>query len=400
MALQPVRIVAIIPPRLLFASFHVAKNPHAAKKRGKFAWWSKVVPRNGEGHEALDGRLSWLTVIAAALCAAGMTGCNSFQTSGIDPSGEHIFLPPPPPATVATAATPDPQSVERAVFRRSDGPVALGRRRRADRARPDGRAVGSEVVLIAGVLGPDGYLRTNRRLEWSIAPGSVGEFVAVEQGTGIDLLLATSIGRTRSAPPRPSAAPRGATLGSTEARATPEDDVFVAAAKAGSPTSPLEGTSQVTVVAPEVYHWDARIKSATAHWVDAVVQYPPPAINPAGTKPRVHDDGDAAHEPIAVRELDRSVRDRRGPPAGFLPERWHGDGSSHQSRRPSMRRNPPEAGGLRRQQNLYSSDPAPRCARRGRPEARDRQRHDNKDVVGADLAVRVTGPATGKSAPR
>ena len=41
--------------------------------------------------------------------------------------------------------------------------------------------VGSEVVLRAGVGGADGYLRTNRRLEWSIAAGSVGHFVAVEQ---------------------------------------------------------------------------------------------------------------------------------------------------------------------------------------------------------------------------
>ena len=49
--------------------------------------------------------------------------------------------------------------------------------------------MGSEVVLIAGVCGPDGYLRTNRRLEWSIDPGSVGQFVAVGENGLVDLLL-------------------------------------------------------------------------------------------------------------------------------------------------------------------------------------------------------------------
>ena len=45
------------------------------------------------------------------------------------------------------------------------------------------------MVLIAGVAGQDGYLRTNRRLEWSVAPGSVGQFVAVEQNGLCDMML-------------------------------------------------------------------------------------------------------------------------------------------------------------------------------------------------------------------
>ena len=49
--------------------------------------------------------------------------------------------------------------------------------------------MGSEVVLIAGVCGPDGYLRTNRRLEWSIDPGSVGQFLAVGETGLVDVLL-------------------------------------------------------------------------------------------------------------------------------------------------------------------------------------------------------------------
>ena len=49
-------------------------------------------------------------------------------------------------------------------------------------------------------------------------------------------------------------------------------------------TSSVEGTSRVTVFAPEVYSWDARLRSAVVHWIDAQWRVPPPAINPAGTK--------------------------------------------------------------------------------------------------------------------
>ena len=49
--------------------------------------------------------------------------------------------------------------------------------------------VGSMVVLVAGVVAGDGYLRTNERLEWSIAPCSVGRFVDVQHNGWVDLLL-------------------------------------------------------------------------------------------------------------------------------------------------------------------------------------------------------------------
>ena len=53
-------------------------------------------------------RRSWTSGwcgLAAALCyAVGMAGCNSFPSSGIDPTGEHVFAPPPPPPCSAPAA--------------------------------------------------------------------------------------------------------------------------------------------------------------------------------------------------------------------------------------------------------------------------------------------------------
>ncbi len=39
--------------------------------------------------------------------------------------------------------------------------------------------VGGEVVLLSGICGTDGYLQMNEKLEWMLAPDSVGTFIQV-----------------------------------------------------------------------------------------------------------------------------------------------------------------------------------------------------------------------------
>ena len=51
------------------------------------------------------------------------------------------------------------------------------------------RPVGSQVIMLAGVRGGDGYLRTNRHLQWSLAPGSVGQFTAIGEHSFCDYLV-------------------------------------------------------------------------------------------------------------------------------------------------------------------------------------------------------------------
>jgi uncharacterized repeat protein (TIGR01451 family) len=261
----------------------------------------------------------WLTLAAGIFCAAGIAGCNSFQTSGIDPTGEHFFSPPPPPCVVATAPAGPYPSNER-YFDDPMGPLSYDDVAVLIEPREVVAPVGSEMVIVAGVLGPDGYLRTNRRLEWSIAQGSVGQFVAVEPGGFVDPFLldfnwprivnaTTAVGSTSRSNVRLN---RGTP--------TPDDDKFVRRGQGWiSLTSPLEGTSYVNVVAPEVYNWDARRKTAIVHWVDAVPQYPPPAINPAGTKhvftttvTRSSNQSPCENWIVRYEIVD-------GPPAGFLP---------------------------------------------------------------------------------
>ena len=49
--------------------------------------------------------------------------------------------------------------------------------------------VGGQIVMLGGVRGGDGYLRTNRRLEWWLAPGSVGRFTAIGENSFADFLV-------------------------------------------------------------------------------------------------------------------------------------------------------------------------------------------------------------------
>ena len=83
-------------------------------------------------------------------------------------------------------------------------------------------------------------------------------------------------------------------------------------------TSPLEGTSYVNVVAPEIHNSDIRRKTAVVHSVDAVAQYSAAGDQPGWHETRLHYHGDAQFEPVALRKLDCSVRNRRWS-AGRLP---------------------------------------------------------------------------------
>ena len=247
---------------------------------------------------------SWKTgrllIVAAMLCTLA-AGCTSVQTSGIDPSGEHVFVPPPPPANYNPANE-----------RYFDDP--MGRLPWDDVAvqlRPQEMVapVGSEVVLIAGVCGPDGYLRTNRRLEWTIAPGSVGHFVAVEKGrhgrspAGRFQLAAEDRRHLRHrqhlAEQRP-AEPRRLPAGKQRARAP----------RRGLDHAHLAGRGHEQrhrAVAPEVYQWNARLKSAMVHWVDALVHVSAAGDQSGRHAARLHHHGDAALEPVALRGLAGAV---------------------------------------------------------------------------------------------
>ena len=325
---------------------------------------------------------SRLGPVTLMLCALAISGCAYLRVPQIDPTGERVFATPPVATTPQYRAEPGPELPGDDVAVRLSPQVTVA-------------PVGSEVVLLAGVRGGDGYLRTNRRLEWSLAPGGVGHFVAVGRNGPIDWLLGDFN--------RPRKIDNTFAIGSTSRkyvhlnRGTPTttDDVCVLRGQGWiTLSSPVEGTSHVAVYAPEVYAWDSRTEAATIHWVDAECGFPPPAINPAGS---TH-----TFTTTVTRQTDRCpcvgwlVRYQilDGPAAGFAP-----DGAR------SVEVATDAAG--QASVGIFQKEPGPGTNKIGiqviRPAAlggSDGKRllvgngHTLKTWTSPDLAVRKTGPAT------
>ena len=244
-----------------------------------------------------------ITLAAGLLCG----GCSYSRMPRIDPSGQRLFIEDPAPTV--------PQWEDPSAEGTSDECLAVT-------LTPSKTVfpVGSEVVLLAGVVGPDRYLRTNQRIEWSLAPGGVGHFVAVGKNGWADWLAGdfTSTKKIDNSFAVGSTSRKYLRLGRGTSDTT--DDVCVLRGQAWiTLTSPVEGTSHVTVYAPSAKSWSNHTRSAKIYWVDAEVCFPPPAIHPAGSQypltTTVSRHTDAA--PCSGWIVRYEVLD--GPPAGFAP---------------------------------------------------------------------------------
>lgn len=228
--------------------------------------------------ECGDWRLAGLAALAAVLVA----GCVSWPR--IDPSGERFFLPPEAPATTTPpGAIPAPAGSPDALPS-TDGVGSWGPAELILSPPLKVAPIGSEVVLVASVRGADQFLRTNERVDWQIAPGSVGQFLDFNPPQCLDLLFDLTWPRKISPTLVITTTSRRA-MRLTRGTANPYDDVNIVAGQTWvSVTSPVEGTTYVTAVAPGVANWERRGQTAVIHWVDAQWQFPPPAINPTGTR--------------------------------------------------------------------------------------------------------------------
>ncbi|HEX5446916.1 MAG TPA: hypothetical protein VFW87_24075 [Pirellulales bacterium] len=181
--------------------------------------------------------------------------------------------------------------------------------------------VGAEVVLLAGVCGPDGYLLARERVEWMLASGGVGEFLAVGRQTPLDWFAGF--------PTWPRKITNNYAIGSTSSRylcltrgtPTPTDDFPVDRGQAWiAVTSPVEGTSYVTAYAPGVNGWDQHRQTSVIHWIDSEFAYPPPTINPVGSRHTLTTivTRHTTHEPIMGWRVRYEISG--GPSAGFSPD--------------------------------------------------------------------------------
>ena len=242
------------------------------------------------GYSPAGRRTSW----ALLLCALAVGGCAGIR---IDPTGEAVFTSKPPPVPVY-----DPFARPKQVILTPQTVVV---------------PIGTQVALVASVRGPDDYLRSNQRVDWSLEPGSVGQFLNLNRRTFMDLVVLDPVtpaihdpchavgSTTRSyerLPPGPGS--------SGPLDILPGQAWIVVGSCA-------EGTSQVAVSSPCVLGCAKSL--ATVHWVDVQWILPPPSIHPSGTRHTLTTSvmRQSNHAPLAGYVVHYEIAD--GPPAGFLP---------------------------------------------------------------------------------
>jgi len=237
-----------------------------------------------------------------ALCAGGCAG----GLPRIDPSGQSLLvvdppagsssittIPPPPtgaaapgcaplvtPPTVMTPAPPQPTiPVPAPPVVLPSTPEVVLQLAPTDTIAP----VGSEVVLIASVFGSQQLLQPRHRVEWTVAPSGVGHVATISQRAPCDWLFggAGSAEKIDAGYAISSTATRNYIL--NRGTATPADDIPITAGQTWvSISSPSEGISHVTALAPQLGPWEARQRTARVYWIDAQWSFPPSTSAPPG----------------------------------------------------------------------------------------------------------------------
>jgi len=142
----------------------------------------------------------------------------------------------------------------------------------------DVNVVGTQHILIATVRDHEGEPLPNRRVEWIISEGSIGDIVEVDssgwrasRGYKVDNHFAVSHTNNYS-----HVLDRG--------NDDPADDIHLEPGQTWCViTSPVEGDTFITAYAPGIYDWSKHKVFATKHWYDVMWEFPPAATNPTGT---------------------------------------------------------------------------------------------------------------------
>lgn len=144
--------------------------------------------------------------------------------------------------------------------------------------------VNGEVILLSGICGADGYLQTGQPLEWMLTPESVGTFIDVgDEVCGVAHRLANIRSPNKQDPSYAIGVTSTKRTLITRGNLNTGDDVILEKGQTWiSLSSPSEGTSRVTVLAPDSDCWDQRKATATIYWVDAKRTFPGTQIVPAG----------------------------------------------------------------------------------------------------------------------
>lgn len=246
-----------------------------------------------------------MALFVATLLAAWVSccGCSAVPLPAIDPSGERIFLPSPSYTTVVSPydsvaqlpCLPQPAFTEPPPIppcNQIPGAPGIAGTGVIPQPVPDRlilspakivAPINSEVVLLAGLCGREGYYITKQPIEWMLSSDSVGNIIDLADSTHPHVAkLAHHEPRKECnnlALTRTSAAAHVVTRGTP----LPNDDVWVGKGQTWiSVSSPTEGASYVTALAKRADNWETRRQTATIYWVDMQWAFPPPKIVPAG----------------------------------------------------------------------------------------------------------------------
>ena len=144
--------------------------------------------------------------------------------------------------------------------------------------------VGSEVVVITGICGGDGYLATNQPLEWMLSNDSVGQLIEVGgmHHSTFNKLVSPEAKKFDGQYAWGRTGFKRIVL--TRGTPTPCDDIELAKGQTFvSVSSASPGTTYVTGVAPKAEGWDRRRATTVIQWVDALWATPTPSQATAGT---------------------------------------------------------------------------------------------------------------------
>lgn len=307
----------------------------------------------------MAGLGKWLNGALLAAVAV-LSGCSAVHLPAIDPSGQRIFLPcpayttlsnpcegiptipcwpvpafqePPPvppcdPFLTPIPAVAVPVAPGPAV---APAPVAAPATTPAAPRMPQDRLVvtptrivapvGTEVILLSGICGPDGHYVKKQPVEWSLSQESVGNFV--DAGETCDLHTCSWL---KHNPPQKRSGSFAVTKTSHESRmltrgtASKDDDVLVKSGQSWvSLTSGSAGVSYVTAVARGAENWDQRRQLATVIWVDAQWSLPAPAIVAAGQAHVLTTTLNRSSDNLPATNWIVRYEVAGGAPAGFAP---------------------------------------------------------------------------------
>lgn len=142
----------------------------------------------------------------------------------------------------------------------------------------DVNPVRTQHYLIATVRDKDGKPLPNRRVEWIVNDGSVGDIVEVDESgwrasRGYKVTNDYAVSHTNNFD-------HVLDMGNDD----PSDDITLTAGQTWCViTSPIEGDSYITAYAPGIYDRSKHKVFVTKHWYDVKWSFPTPATNPIGT---------------------------------------------------------------------------------------------------------------------